>query len=164
MKLYDIAEEYRQQLDRLAELDLDPQTVADTIDGLQGDLQDKLRAIIGYSLELDIAATGAADAAKRMQDRAKTLDARVASLRAYALQAMQATGLPGLETDEWTAKPAKRPPSVEITDAAALPPAFVRQPKTPSPAADKAAIAAALQSGAEVPGARLVHGWRLAIK
>jgi hypothetical protein len=162
--LFHIAGQYRADLERLADLDLDPVTAADTLEGMQGELQDKLRAVIAYSLELDVLATGAADAAKRMQERAKALDKRVEWLRTYALDAMQATGLPEVATDEWAAKLAKKPPSVNITDAAALPPAYLRTPEPPPPAPDKAAIAAALKSGALVPGAELVQGWRLAVR
>lgn len=161
--LYEVAAQYRQQLDALAELDLDPQTLADTLEGMQGDLEQKLRAVIAYSLELDITAAGAEQAAKRMQDRAKALRAKVDSLHAYALRAMQDTGLPGVETDEFAAKPAKKPPSVEVLDLQALPASYMRQPDPPPDAPDKAAIAAAIKAGQEVPGARLVQGWRLKI-
>ena len=61
--LYEIVAEYRAQLDALAELDLDAQTYADTLESMDGDLQDKLRAVIAYSLDLEIEATGAAAAA-----------------------------------------------------------------------------------------------------
>lgn len=161
--LYTIASEYKAQLAQLADLDLDAQTVADTIEGLQGDVQDKLRAVIAYSLDLDVLAAGAAEAAKRMQERAKMLQSRVDSLRAYALTHMQETGIADVATDEWAAKVAKKPPSVDITDLALIPPAYMRQPEPPPPAPDKKAIAEALKTGAQVPGCALVQGYRLAI-
>jgi hypothetical protein len=77
---------------------------------------------------------------------------------------MQATGVAEVATDEWAAKLAKKPPSVNIVDAAAIPPAYMRQPEAPPPAPDKKAIGDALKSGAIVPGAELVQGFRLAIK
>lgn len=162
--LYTIASEYQSQLAQLADLDLDPQTVADTIEGLQGDVESKLRAVIAYSLDLDVVAAGAADAAKRMNERAKTLSWRVDALRAYALRHMQETGIGEVSTDEFGAKVAKKPPSVNVTDPALIPPAYMRQPEPPPPAPDKAAIAAALKTGASVPGCELVQGFRLAIK
>jgi hypothetical protein len=165
MNLYQITAEYRAALATLAEIDgLDPQTVADTVEGLAGDVESKLRAVIAYSLELDIQATGAAEAAKRMQARAKALESRVEWLRTYALTAMQATGIAAVETAEFAARVAKKPPSVDVTDPALIPPAFMRTPEPPPPAPDKKAIADALKAGASVPGAELVQGWRLAIK
>ena len=62
MKLYECVAEYRAQLDALAELDLDATTYSDTLESIQGPVQDKLRAVIAYSLDLEIDATGAAAA------------------------------------------------------------------------------------------------------
>ena len=107
--LYEIAAKYRADLAALADLELDNQTVADTLDGMQGDLQDKLRAVIAYSLDLDVLATGTEEAAKRMADLAKARRARVQELRDYALTTMQGCGIGEIATDEWGAKlgPAK---------------------------------------------------------
>ena len=162
MKLYEIVAEYRQQLDALAELDLDAQTYADTLESMDGDLKDKLRAVIAYSLDLEIEATGAAAASKRMKERAESLDNRVKWLREYALRAMEATGMGEISTDEWAAKVAKKPPSVVIAEGAELPAEYVRTTVKTEP--DKAALKAALAAGAVVPGVSLVAGHRLALK
>lgn len=164
MNLFSIAQEYRAQLAALADCDVPPEVVADTVEGMAGAVEDKLRAVIAYSLELDVLATGAADAAKRMQERAKTLQSRVEWLRGYALSAMQATGIGEVATDEFAAKVAKKPASVNVLDPAAIPAAYMRQAEPPPPAPDKAAIAQALKSGATVPGCELVQGWRLALR
>ena len=37
--LYDIAAEYRQTADKLADLDLDEQTISDTLEGMSGALE-----------------------------------------------------------------------------------------------------------------------------
>ena len=162
MKLYECVAEYRQQLDALAELDLDAQTYADTLESMDGDLKDKLRAVIAYSLDLEIEATGAAAASKRMKERAESLDNRVKWLREYALRAMEATGLGEISTDEWAAKVAKKPPAVVIADGIELPAEYVRTTVKTEP--DKAALKAALAAGAVVPGVSLVAGHRLALK
>ena len=162
MKLYEVVQEYRAQLDALAELDLDAQTYADTLESMDGDLRDKLRAVIAYSLDLEIEATGAAAASKRMKERAESLDNRVKWLREYALRAMEATGLGDISTDEWAAKVAKKPPSVVIADGIELPAEYVRTTVKTEP--DKAALKAALTAGAVVPGVSLVAGHRLALK
>jgi hypothetical protein len=162
VKLYECVAEYRAQLDALAELDLDAQTYADTLESMDGDLKDKLRAVIAYSLDLEIEATGAAAASKRMKERAESIENRVKWLREYALRAMEATGLPEISTDEWAAKVAKKPPSVVIADGIELPAEYVRTTVKTEP--DKAALKAALTAGAVVPGVSLVAGHRLALK
>jgi hypothetical protein len=162
--LYTIASAYQADLAALADLDLDPQTVADTLEGMQGDLQDKLRAVIAYALGAQADAETQAAAAIRMAERAKATAARADALLEYASKTMQATGVGDVATDEWAAKLAKKPASVNITDAAAIPPAYMRQPETPPPAPDKKAIGDALKTGVIVPGCELVQGFRLAIK
>ena len=162
MKLYECVAEYRAQLDALAELTLDATTYADTLESIHGPVQDKLRAVIAYSLDLEIEATGAAAASKRMKERAESLDNRVKWLREYALRAMEATGLGEISTDEWAAKVAKKPPAVVIADGIELPAEYVRTTVKTEP--DKAALKAALTAGAVVPGVSLVAGHRLALK
>ena len=162
MKLYEVVQEYRQQLDALAELDLDATTYSDTLESMDGDLKDKLRAVIAYSLDLEIEATGAAAASKRMKERADSLDNRVKWLREYALRAMEATGLPEISTDEWAAKVAKKPPAVVIADGVELPAEYIRTKVTTEP--DKAALKAALAAGQVVPGVSLVAGHRIQIR
>ena len=163
MKLYEVVQEYRTQLDALAELDLDARTYADTLESMDGELKDKLRAVIAYSLDLEIEATGAAAAAKRMKERADSLDTRVKWLRDYALRSMEACNLPEVSTDEWAAKVAKKPPSVVISEGAIIPIAYQRTiPAQYEP--DKTALKAALTGGAVIPGVSLVSGNRLALR
>ena len=160
--LYEIVAEYRTQLDALAELDLDAQTYADTLESMDGELKDKLRAVIAYSLDLEIEATGAAAASKRMKERADSLDTRVKWLRDYALRSMEATNMTEVSTDEWAAKVAKKPASVVISDGVELPAEYIRTTVKTEP--DKAALKAALVAGKVVPGVSLVAGHRLALR
>jgi len=160
--LYEVVASYRADLDALNALDLDAQTYADTLDGMQGALQDKLRAVIAYSLDLEIEATGAASASRRMKERAESIENRVKWLREYALRAMEATGLPEISTDEWAAKVAKKPPAVVIADGIELPSEYVRTTVKTEP--DKAALKAALTAGTVVPGVSLVAGHRIQIR
>jgi hypothetical protein len=162
--LYHIASQYQADLAAMADMDLDAQTVADTLDGMQGELKDKLRAVIAYALGLSADAEAQAAAAKRMAERAKATDARSKALMDYALNAMQYTGTQEVSTEQWAAKIAKKPAAVQITDEAAIPSNFWRIPDPPLPTPDKSAIATALKCGQEVPGATLVQGYRLAIK
>jgi hypothetical protein len=162
--LYEIVQGYRAALETLADADVDAQTVADTVEGLQGDLLDKLRAVIAYGLEQQAQQEMQAAAAKRMAERAKATGSRADSLLTYALRAMQDAGIPSVQTDEWAAKPAKTPGRIVIDDDATLPPEYLRIPPAPEPAPDKDAIKRALSAGVELPGVRLVTGWRMAIR
>lgn len=162
MNLFSITAQYRSDLAVLADLDIDPQTAADTLEGLQGDIRDKLQAVIAYSLELDILAAGASEAAKRMQERAKSLSNRVEWLRAYALTSMQATGIGDVSNDEFSAKVAKKPASVVVSDSASIPIEYLRVKTVSEP--DKTALKKAIEGGAIIEGVSLQQGYRLAVK
>jgi hypothetical protein len=162
VNLFSITAQYRADLAVLADLDIDPQTAADTLEGMQGAIRDKLEAVIAYSLELDILAAGASEAAKRMQERAKSLSNRVEWLRAYALTSMQSAGIGDVTNDEFSAKVAKKPASVVILDSVTLPPEFLRVKTTTEP--DKAALKKAIEAGVLVEGVSLQQGYRLAVK
>ena len=97
-----------------------------------------------------------------MNERAKALQARVDGLRAYALNSMQATGIGEVHTDEWAAKVAKKPASVQVAEGAQLPPEYLRIKTTEEP--DKAKLKAAIEAGADIEGVSIVQGFRLAIK
>ena len=164
MKLYESVAQFRADLDALADLDLDQATYSDTLESMTGEVEAKLRAVIAYSLELDIEADGAANASKRMKERADSLAKRRDWLQRYALDAMQATGISSVSTDEFAAKVAATPGRVVIGEGVTLPLEFMRVPPTPEPEPDKKALQAALKAGAKIDGVSLVSGYRLAIR
>jgi len=160
--LYEIAAVYRADLALLADLDLDAQTVADTLEGMQGEIRDKLRAVIAYALDMSVLASGTSDAAKRMTVLAHSRQSRADGLMKYALDTMVATGIADVSTDEFAARVAKKPPSVLIADGALVPAAYLRTATTIT--ADKVGLKAALVAGASMPGISLVQGFRLAVR
>lgn len=164
MSLYLIATEYRQALDTLAESDLDPQTLADTLEGLDGEMQPKSIAVAMWARNRDADADAIEEAAKAMMDRAKADRAKAAQARAYLLQCMQLAGVERISSPHVVLSVRANPASVEIEDEAQIPAAYMTDPKPVPPKPDKALIKRALQDGHEVPGARLSRGVRLEIK
>lgn len=164
MSLFLLAAEYRAAADRLAELDLDEQTVADTLDSLAGDLQTKAVSVAAVARNLEATADAIRDAEKAMADRRKALERRAEGLRAYLLRNMLDTGIKRIECPQFVMAVKASPPAVDVFDAAQVPAEFMRQPEPPPAAPDKVAIRDALKAGQDVPGARLVTGQRLEIR
>jgi hypothetical protein len=163
-QLYVLVGEYRAAADRLAEMDLDAQTVADTLESISGDLEQKAVAVAMVARNFDASAAAIKDAEAQMAARRKAIENRAAGLRAYLLNCMQATGIKKIECPHFALTVRDNPPSVDVFDGAQLPAEFLRQPEPPPPAADKAAIKDAIKAGREVPGARLTQGQRLEIR
>lgn len=125
--LFDIVAQFRADLAKIEGLDLDPDTVRDTIESMSGKLEDKLRAVIGYATELESDAASRKAQADRMAKGAKAMSNRADWLFTYAQIALKASKLPlPLRLPEFTLNLAKMPPAVDITDEAKLPEPFVR--------------------------------------
>jgi hypothetical protein len=161
--LYLLAAERRAELAKLADLDLDEQTLADTLESLTGDLENKAEnvAIMVRMIEADAAScrAWAGDALAR----AKVIEGRAERLREYLQTNLEAVGIekitgPGVEISF-------RKSSAVVVDAEdLLPTEFWRRPPMPLPAPDKNAIALAIKGGREVPGAHVETRRSLQIK
>lgn len=162
--LYEIVR-HRAEFERLAESeDLPPELIADTLESLDGELQDKATNVAAFTRNLESSAAAIREAGKAMLARADRLEKRADSIRQYLLLNMQVAGITKIECPWFTIAVRKNPPSVVIDDESALPPEYVVQPPPPAPRPDKAAIGRALKAGDAVPGAHLVQSERLEVK
>jgi hypothetical protein len=162
--LYLIAQEYRAAAEVLADLDLDAQTVADTLDSISGELEQKSVAVAMFARNLEATAEQIKQAEAAMAARRKALENRADSLKRYLLGAMQTTGISKIDCPHFRISVRDNPPAVDVFDAAQVPAEFMVTPPAPPPSPDKTAIKAAIKAGQDVPGARLTQGQRLEIK
>lgn len=154
--LFLIANEYRAAAHVLADLDLDAQTVADTLEGLAGELEVKAKSVAYMVRAIEADAAAMKEWAKTATERAKSAEHRAEALRAYLARCMLDAGIE--KVDGEGVKLSFRKSSAVVIDGEDLLPArFMRQAAPPPPAPDKAAIAAALKAGEDVPGAHLDH-------
>lgn len=162
--LYEIAAEYKADIDKLADLELSPEAVADTIEGMSGELQQKAQNI-GYLVrQLETTAQAIKDAEAQMAARRKAIENRTQSIKDYVLNVMQMHSIEKIETPYFNLSLAKNPPAVDIYDSNQVPAHFMKQPEPPPPVPDKAAIKQSLKLGEDVPGCRLSQSVRLTIK
>lgn len=164
VSLYELAAEHRQNLEKLADLDLPADVVADTLESLGGDLEEKTQNVVAFVRNLESTAEAIKDAEQKMAERRKAIENRAASLKRYVLDAMIHNGIQKIECPLFRISIAKNPPSVEIYDERQVPVQYMTDPPPPPPQIDKKLIAQALKDGFDVPGARLAQGVRLAIR
>ncbi len=162
MKLYEIATQYQQALATLDDLDLPDEVIADTLEGLKGELQEKGKNVAAYikNIEADIKAIK--DAEQAMKDRRATLQRRTDWMKLLLLNSMQDSEITEISCPWFVIKPKKNPPAVKITDAAKLSKKY--KIEVVDYKIDKKLIAADLKKGALVNGAEMSQGWRLDIK
>lgn len=161
--LYQLVAEYREAAAVLDDLDLDDQTVADTLEGMTGAIEVKAVNVACVARNLEATAGAIREAEAQMSARRKAIERRAEHLRAYLLHAMQATGIQKIEAPQFRLSVRANPQFADVFEPAQVPEAYMRHPPPPSPTPDKIAIKAALKSGVDVPGCRLDTTYRLSI-
>lgn len=164
LTLYEIAQEYRSDLEKLAELDLDEQTLTDTLDGMGGELQVKAQSVACFIRNLEATAAQIKEAEAHMAARRKALENRAERVKDYLLASMMVAGVQKVECPLFRMSVRDNPAAVEVFQPELIPQQFMRQPPPPPPSPDKTAIKEALKDGIDVPGCRLTQGKRLEIK
>ena len=144
--LFDLASEYREAHERMESAGFDSQTIADTLDGISGDLEEKAIAVAKFARNLEAEADAISDAIKAMQARASATAHKAAGLRKYLMDAMVAAGVRKVSCPFFVVSVRETPASVVIDDALAIPARFLVQPEAPPPRPDKRAIAEAIKT------------------
>lgn len=164
MNLYDIAREYRDTAAKLADLDLDEQTLADTLESMAGDLEAKATNTAFVIRNIEAHAAAIKDAEAQMAARRKAAENRAARLKDYLLANLIVAGVQKVECPYFKLAVRDNPLAVEIYEPGLVPAEYMRQKPPPPPEPDKAAIKDALKAGQDVPGAKLTQGKRLEIR
>ena len=162
--LYQISDQYLIDLEKLSELDLDDQTIADTLESIQGDMQEKCTNVAMWIRNTEALADQIKQAEVSMAQRRKALENRAEAVRAYLLANMQRTGINKIDSPWFSIALRKNPPSVVVDSVIDLDAKFLRQPETPPPAPDKKAIKEAIERGEVVAGAHLEQTESMRIK
>lgn len=120
--LRELAIEYHEALATLADADLPPEVVFDTLEGMQGEITDKVDAVLSYAANLQALADAREAEAERLAESAKKLVGRADNLRTYVQIVLMNAGLKlPLVTGRWTVGLAKNPPSCDVVDESLVP-------------------------------------------
>ena len=164
--LFTLAGQYQQLAEKLADMDLDAQTVADTIEasGLSDEIAQKAAGIEMVARSFEMYTPALDSEIERMTKLKTSCIKKAQGLREYLKANMQACGIDKIETPLFKISLQNNPPAVDVYELGLLPSEYMRQALPPPPAPDKAAIKAALVAGKDVQGARLVQGVSLRVK
>lgn len=150
--LYTIAEQFKELAALADNADEDLEVaLRDTMEGVEGEFQEKGKAIAMITLNIDGDLEAIQSQIDRLTERKRIINNHKESLKEYLRQNMEAAGITKITHPLFTITCGKGKPIVVIDDAKALPDDFVNVQVTSAP--DKAAIAKALKNGQEVPGA-----------
>lgn len=151
-KLYEIANDYA----KLMSEDMDPEMIADTIEGIEGEFEDKLEQMLGLIKNEKAYSEALKAESKALADRSKATENRVTKIQQYIIKCMQTMEKSKLTAGVHSLTVRKPSVSVFIDDADKLPVDLVEYETTVKP--DKNAIKIKLKAGEEIPGAHLKTG------
>ena len=136
--------------------EMDEQALADTLDGLEGDLKVKAENLLGYVANVGSDVDAIDAEIKRLTGRKKVMVNNQNRLREYLRYNMDVGGIDKIECPLFTITLRKATQVVSVGDIEQLPDEYIRTTVAP----DKVAIKAALKAGIDVPGCEFQEGKR----
>ena len=151
MTLYELTNDYMNLLELAEDPDIDEQAFMDTLEGIEGALEDKAEgyAKVIRTLEGDAAACDAES--KRLRNKKQTIENNIKRMKTALQFAMQATGKTKFKTALFSFGIQKNPAAVVMDEAYIenIPERFL-VPQDPQ--IDKKAIKEALKNGEDLSG------------
>lgn len=144
--------------------DLNYQALEDTLQALEGAIEEKAGGVAKMIKSLEAASEGFDREAKRLADKKKSTENKITWLKDYLLQALEATAKDKVQTDIGTVRKQKNPASVNVLDASLLPFKYLVISPPPPPTVDKKAILNDMKAGVIVPGIELSQGYHIRIQ
>lgn len=149
--IYEITQDYLQIQEMMEDPELDPQTLADTFEAVEGELEIKAEnyAKVMKNLEGDVA--GLKAEIERLTTKKKTIENNIKSMKSTLQGVMELTGKTKFKTDLFSFGIQKNAPSVIIDaeDVRDIPEDYL---KFKEPEVDKTAIKAAINDGVDLSG------------
>lgn len=157
MNLYELSQNYL----AVQDMDLEPETLKDTLDSIEEAFEDKAENIAKWIRNLEADKKAFEEEEKRFKEKKQAADNRIKSLKLYLEDNMRLTGKTKFKAGFFSFAIQNNPPSVEVFDEALIPKQFlIEQPVK----IDRAGIKEFLKAGEEVPGAELKHSSGLRIR
>lgn len=151
-KLYEIANEYAE----LANSEMDAEMIADTLEGIQGEFEDKAEQVLAIIKNEQALEEMLKAEAKSLTERAKASANKVTNLKRYLAESMETMDKKKINAGVHSLTVRKGVQSVNILDLEKLPIDFVDYQTVIKP--DKNLIKEKLKLGESIEGAELVTG------
>lgn len=151
-KLYEIANDYAKLMDE----SLDPELISDTLEGMEGELADKIEQLLAICKNETGYAERLKEEARSLNDRASSILNKVENIQSYIANSLITAGKKKLRAGLHQVTIRSPSESVEILDSSSIPAEFVEFETTIK--ADKLAIKHQLKTGISIPGVQLKIG------
>ena len=151
MTIYEITNDYLQLMQMMEDPELDPKTLADTMEGIEGELEDKADnyARVMKNMEADL--NGIKAEIERLSTRKKTIENNIKRMKEALQFSMETTGKTKFKTELFSFGIRKNAPAV-IMDEPYIENVPERFLKYSDPTINKTAIKEAIQNGEDLEG------------
>ena len=151
MSIYELTADYIQIMEMMEDPELDPQTLADTMEAVEGELEIKAEnyAKVMKNLEGDVEALE--NEIRRLTSRKKAIEENIKRMKVALQGMMEITGKTKFKTDLFSFGIQKNAPSVviDVEDIYDIPEDYL---KYKAPEVNKVAIKEAIQKGENLEG------------
>ena len=162
LSLYKVANEYKQALDELSELDIDEQTIKDTLEGLAWGVEQKAVNVAAFIKNLEAELLAIKNASGELAEKLIAKQFKIESLKKYLLTVLKECGIKKVSSELFTISVRRTAQVVEITNEELIPRDYYKEIIISKP--DKALIKRALSENYEVAGCKLIENEYLNIK
>ena len=159
--LYELTEAYQELLSMALDPDTDPEALADTMEAIEGEFEDKADGYAKVMKEMKVFEDAKREEGKRQIDGANVLKAKRERMSETLANAMKLTGKTKFKTAFAGYNIQKNPPALKIDDPSKVPDEFLipQEPKV-----DSAAIKKELKEGVAYDWCHLEQSESLRIK
>lgn len=162
--LYEINERYSKALALLEDGTFDLETIADTLEAIEGEREEKAKNVAGYIGNLAAQTQAIDQAIKNMTHRKKVLQNKTENLKAYLLANMVAADITKIESPYFAITVKNNPPRMVIDSEIDISSDYYSVRTVEIKEYDKTTMKQDLKNGVDVKGAHLEQGQRVEIK
>lgn len=148
MTLYELTNEYLSLLEMAEDPDCDPEIFEDTMEGLDGEIEDKADGYAKVIAELSSQTVPLKNEIDRLTARKRAIENNIARMKDHLKRTMIATGKTKFKTDLFSFGIQKNPPKVVIDDPSRIYQEYLIEQE---PKVDTMAIKNALKNADEAP-------------
>jgi len=161
--IYELTGDYLNLLAMAEDPDIDEQVFLDTLEGIEGALEDKADGYVKVMKQLESNMAGLDAEIKRLQDRKTSMKNNVDRMKNTLQKMMEETGKEKFKTELFSYNIQNNPPSLvmDTEDIEVIPMEYL---VPQNPAIDKKKIKDDIKAGKEIDFAHLVTGRSLRIK
>jgi hypothetical protein len=158
--LYKLSEQYNRIYEMGVDEEIDAQTVLDTMESLEGEIQEKLEACCRVIRSWESQSEGLKVEIATLTKRKRATENAIEKMKFYMAEQMGIIGVEKMEAGIFKLALQNSPPSMEIADESKVPSEYVEM----TPVINKAKIKAELMAGKLLKFAQLFQGKHLRIR